>query len=166
MDEFEHHYHQHFDYVYRYITLRLADRQVAQDVTSQTFFTAFKHRHQYNPEKGSWRQWVTGIAKNRLLDYWQKEKLTLSLEEVDQADQKIQFSMDHTKTLDQKMLFESMINSLPKNLQRLLILRYVDDLTYEQIANITSKTPAAIRKLFSRLHKRLKAQFETSDLNS
>lgn len=167
MSDFEHYYHQHFDYVYRYICLRLAeDRISAQDITSQTFYTAFKYRHRYDPKKGSWRQWITGIAKNRLLDHWQKENLTLSLQEVGEAEQLIESHGISQQKLDHKLLFDSILQSLPGQLRRLLILRYVDDLTYDQIAEITGKKPAAVRQIFSRLHKRLRAQFELNDLTS
>lgn len=166
MNDFEHLYNQHFDYVYRYVLFRLGNRQVAEDVTSQTFFTALKHQDQYDPEKGSWQQWITGIAKYRLLDYWQKEKVILSLEEVQQAENFFFSLPDSIKQLDQKMLFKSIIQNLSKNLRRLLILRYVDDLTYEEIAKITGKTSVAVRKAFSRLHQHLKAQFESDELNS
>lgn len=166
MDLFERHYHQHFDYVYRYCHFRLADPQAAEDVTSKTFLKAFENQNQYDPEKGNWKQWVTGIARHQILDYWKREKIPLSLEDLEKAEHLLHTTQHPSNGLDSKLMLESMLRTIPANVHHLLILRYVDDMTYEDIAESTGKTPSAIRKLFSRLHKSLRSQLGNHNLTS
>ena len=158
MHSFSSIYNELFDYIYGYLFIRVKDQQIAEDLTSKVFLTAFEKRHQHQEEKGSWKQWLTGIAKNNLLNYWRSEKVSFPLEELENAEVILK-SSEEIGTLHQKIDFEKLMDSLPENIRRLLILRYIDDFTYEDIAGITNKTPAAIRKVFSRLHKQLAIQF-------
>lgn len=165
MEDFEHHYRQNLTHVYRYLYLRLNDRLIAEDLTSKTFLNALERQHQYDPERGNWQQWVIGIAKNRLIDYWRMEKIPLSLDELQQMEHLLQPKDDLQGQVSRKLMFEELLDQAPKNLRHLLILRYVDDLTYEEIAVLTGKKPASVRKIFSRLHQKLKSHFNSDSLD-
>lgn len=158
MDEFSQQYSELYDYVFSYIYIRVKGRETAEDIVSKIFLTAFEIRHNYDPERGSWRQWITGIAKNCLLNHWRSAKMVLSLEDIEQTEKHVEQHQEKVDQFDRELQFESIMSTAPEEVRILLILRYVDDLSYNDIAEITRKTPAAIRKAFSRLHKSLKAE--------
>lgn len=166
MNDFSQHYDELFDYVYRYLLIRLQNPQAAEDVTSNTFLMALENQHKYNSKKGSWRQWITGIAKNCLLMHWKKEKITLSLETIENMEIFTTLISNSSQERDATLTLETFLDSLEPALRTLLALRYVDDLTYKEIANITRKTPGAIRKTFSRLHHNLSERFDANDFTS
>jgi RNA polymerase sigma factor (sigma-70 family) len=56
-------YDRHVEEIYRYLAGRL-DREAADDLTAETFLTAFRKRHTFDPERGSVRPWLYGIATN------------------------------------------------------------------------------------------------------
>ncbi|MCW2919483.1 MAG: polymerase subunit sigma-70 [Actinomycetia bacterium] len=58
--------------VYLYVAGRL-DRQAADDITAETFLTAFGQRDRFNPERGSLRPWLLGIATNMVARHRRKE---------------------------------------------------------------------------------------------
>lgn len=153
-------YHALFQYVYRYIAYRIDSKAEVEDLVSHILLKAYEDMKRFDPEKGSIRQWVTGIMKFTLADYWKKRKIIIEFDEGAVTQQ-----IDHAhieQDLDEKIRFQSLIQPLPCDIQRLFILHYVDDLTYDDIARLTNKKPATIRKLFSRFHARLAESLTTS----
>lgn len=160
MTDFEQHYSDLFDYVYRYVHVRLNDRESTHDLVSKIFLSAFEKQHQYDAEKGSWGQWITGIARNAVFAHWKSNQITLILEDEVLDSLHFERHWEAKGKQDQQMMFQKLLTSVPSEVRMLLILRYEDDLTYESIAELLNKSPAAVRKTFSRLHAQLRAQFQ------
>jgi RNA polymerase sigma factor (sigma-70 family) len=60
-DKFAEIYDRHFGGVYQYVAGRLG-RDVADDLAAETFLVAFRKRHRFDPDRGSVRPWLFGIA--------------------------------------------------------------------------------------------------------
>ena len=56
------------DDIYAYVSGLLRDRSAAEDVTAQAFERAYRRRTTFNPQRGSHRAWLFGIARNAALD--------------------------------------------------------------------------------------------------
>jgi RNA polymerase sigma-70 factor, ECF subfamily len=56
------------DDLYAYVAGLLRDRSAAEDVTAQAFERAYRRRQSFDPERGSHRAWLFGIARNAALD--------------------------------------------------------------------------------------------------
>ncbi|GIM92134.1 RNA polymerase sigma factor [Paractinoplanes toevensis] len=53
----------HYRSIYAYVARRLGP-DLAEDVASETFLTAFDRRHSFDPARGDARPWLYGIASN------------------------------------------------------------------------------------------------------
>jgi RNA polymerase sigma factor (sigma-70 family) len=53
----------YFDPIYRYLSRR-AGRRAAEELTAETFAQCFKARATYDPERGTTRAWMFGVASN------------------------------------------------------------------------------------------------------
>lgn len=157
---FQNEYHDLFTYAYRYVVLRVPHRQDAEDIVSAAVMSAYERLHQFNPSRGTLQQWLTGILKYRIIDYWKQQRMVLSIEDIELLNY-VEKTCERDADLDGKLLFEQLMKKLPPALQTLFILRYIDDFTYEQIATIVHKNPATIRKTFSLMHKRLQLEFQS-----
>lgn len=158
MTDFERHYSELFDYVYRYVFVRLKDAASTDDLVSSIFLSAFEKQHQYDSEKGTWRQWITGIARNAVFHHWKTVHQHFDLEEVSLSEALETDHLEELRKWDQKVQFQKIMDSVIPEIRMLLVLRYEEDLTYDDIAELLKKTPAAVRKTFSRLHQQLRAQ--------
>ncbi len=155
---FQREYNTLFRYVYRYLGLRIQHMPDKEDLACQIIIEAYEQLNSYKPNQSSLRQWVTGIMKHRLMDYWRKRKVMVDLTEAEHLVSR--FSLEQLSTkLDEQMLVDKMLQQLPPTTRTLFYMHYVDDLTYDQIAELTDKTPAAIRKIFSRAQQLLKHHF-------
>lgn len=71
---FEALYRESRDDVYAYVAGLLRDPSAAEEVTSQAFERAWRKRRQLDPERGSGRAWLFGIARNAALDELRRRK--------------------------------------------------------------------------------------------
>lgn len=151
---FEEEYSANFDAIYRFVRFRIPHHEEAEDRVSAIFMKAFEKIQEFNPERGTLIQWLMGIAKHAVVDYWRSRRITLDLDET----LLLMKASKHTASdaIDESLLFEKIMGALPAEARALFALRYIDDLTYEEIAKLTHKSPEAISKWFSRLHKRLR----------
>jgi RNA polymerase sigma-70 factor (ECF subfamily) len=66
----------HVDTIHRYVARRAGD-EVARDLTAETFRIAFERFDRYDPNQGSERAWLYGIATNLLRRHWRSEQRRL-----------------------------------------------------------------------------------------
>ncbi len=65
-------HHRYYRDIHRYVAGRL-DAQTAEDIVAETFLTAFARRDRFDPERGSLRPWLFGIATNLVNRHRRKE---------------------------------------------------------------------------------------------
>lgn len=76
-----------FDALYRetasdlfaYVMTLLRDRAAAEDVTAAAFERAYRRQAGFDPEKGTQRAWLFGIARNAALDELRRRKRVAAL---------------------------------------------------------------------------------------
>lgn len=144
-----------FDRIYRYIAARCSDTSVVEDLTAEVMLDAFERLESYDPDKGSLEQWLVGSAKFRLIDYWRTKKPIFELKEIDESQQN---TPAPNEQLDDTLSFEHHLRRLPENIKMLLRLRYIDNLSHEDIAVMTGQNPSTLRSYLSRTLKKLRLE--------
>lgn len=141
------------DEVYQFIFLRVGfDESIAEDMTQDIFLDVFKGMNGF---KGlcSERTWIFKIAKNKLYDFYRKRyNQTAQLVEID--NQLAEQLSDDKQDIEQYMeiVFETQavcdsLNSLPPHYKIILLLKYIDNKSIKQIAEIVHRSPKAIESL-------------------
>lgn len=153
---FEQQYSELFPLVYRYVTLRVPHLQDREDVTSEIFLAAYKDIQRFDSTQGNLRQWVMGIAKHSIVNYWRKHRREESLDDVAHALEDVRQNVE--KYTEDSRECDRILSQLSPEHRALFIMRYVDDLSYDSIAQRTEKHPTAIRSFFSRAVRKLRAQ--------
>lgn len=150
-------YDQYLKKIYDFIYYRTNHRETAEDLTSQTFIKALENINQFNPDKGSFSSWLYKIARNNIIDYWRlKKNKDSSLLIIKDAvhRQNLEAQIDDQAKLEK---FWQFINRLSKEQREIVLMRVWDDLSYQEIAKITNKNPAAVKMMFYRIIKKLAA---------
>jgi RNA polymerase sigma-70 factor (ECF subfamily) len=140
-------YNHYVQPVYRYLYSRVGTVHDAEDLTSQTFMTAYESLPRYR-ERGYFAAWLFRIARSRLIDYLRGSRREIGL----QAAEKGSTVQD---TLGQVIQDEEM-----NQLQTLICLRYVADLSFAEMAGVLGKREDAVKKSVYRLLARLKSRME------
>jgi len=135
----------HQDRIYNYILRIIKNEDVANDIFQETFVKAILTIKQGRyTENGKFPAWISRIAHNLIIDYYRQEKT----ENVQSAD------IDDVDLLNRKELCEDtiedliisnqirqdvkyLIKELPKLQREVLNMRYYQNLSFKEIAEIT-----------------------------
>jgi len=130
--------------VYHMILKMVRNVDDAEDLTIEAFAKAFKNLHKFKKDF-TFSTWLFRIATNNTIDFIRKKRLdTMSLNtsfkddngesvNIDVQDRNLNPQEEAIKT--QKInLVRMFVNKLPAKYQRLVKLRYFDELSYDEIA--------------------------------
>lgn len=141
--------------IYRFFYWRTSSKAIAEDLTSQTFLKIWEHlRNEKIIEH--WSSFVYKVAHNLLVDYYRTNKDLLDetiLNNIpDEKNNKENINSVIDNDLDRQKLLKH-INKLPEDYQDIIKLRYIDDLSFKEISNITGKN---MNSLYVTLHRAIK----------
>lgn len=140
--------------IFRFVWYEVRDKQTAEDLTQVTFLRLWKAINSYDTEKGSFSSFTFAIARNLIID-WQRKKRTVSLEaigEVEERDDIVEKLIQHD-TVDG---VRQALATLPDEDRQLVVLRYFEEVPYEEIAKIVGKQEGAVRVKLHRILRQLK----------
>ncbi len=131
----------------------LGNANEAEDAAQETFIRAYNRLHTYDPER-KFSSWILSIASHYCIDRLRRRRgPVLSMEEI--MGQRW-IPDEHPKPEDQALQHEEhafvrqTLEELPAPYRLVIVLRYWNDLGYEEIAEITNETVSAVK---SRLHR-------------
>lgn len=144
--------------VYRYLYSHVESVHEAEDLTSQTFISAYEALHKYR-ERGQFAAWLFQIARSRMNDHFRRSRREVDLEAVERVVE-MDDTLDRVIRAEELIRLRSLIRELDSDEQELIRLRYVADLSFAEIAEVLGKREEAVKKWLYRLQARLKDQME------
>jgi RNA polymerase sigma-70 factor (ECF subfamily) len=156
-DAFGRIYDQFFAAVYRYCAFRLP-KEVAEDTTADIFVKAWEKLHTYKNQRGvPFAAWIFRIARYTVIDTYRSargfEEVSDSLADTDsfnRAEERIERS-------DTLRIVREAMNRLPTRYREILLLTYVSELPYHEVARVLRLTEGAVRILKLRALRKLEA---------
>lgn len=139
--------------IYSYVYLFFYSKEVAEDLTQETFIRAWKYKHTYNPNKSAIKTWLVSIARSLCFDYSKKNKYTYELPEEPVDSTSLEKSV--TDTLLKEYIY-SRLTLLSEFDKDLLILRFYNDLSIEEISTLINKSYDATKVALNRAFTKLK----------
>ncbi len=134
-------------------------KEDAEDVLQEVFVSVWRSRRTFDPDKGKLTTWLYRITVNKCVERRRKKNLpTVSLEGVDLSDTK---STDDVLISRQEYerLIEAM-NSLDTKHRAVLVLRYFNDLSYEEISRAAGIPLGTVKSRINHGLKLLRGQFD------
>jgi RNA polymerase sigma-70 factor (ECF subfamily) len=148
---FEELYKQYAPAVYRFALSIVGDPQVAEEITSESFYRAWTH--QDTIKQSTIRSYLFTIAKNVYRDQLRKAKRHEALE-GEYVDRSVGFAADLERSEEYRLLSELM-GELEAGDREILMFRYQQDLSHEEIGSILGINPANVRIRAFRARKKL-----------
>lgn len=142
--------------VYGYFVRRCGDRATAEDLTSETFLAAMDAARKSDPPPVS-MPWLLGVARHKLADHYRRgqQRLTVPVadppEPVDAAD-------DWDAELD-RMVAEAVLARLAEPHRAVLVLRYMDDCSVGECAELIGRTVHATEALLVRARRAFRQEY-------
>ncbi|MCT4616903.1 MAG: RNA polymerase sigma factor [Candidatus Gracilibacteria bacterium] len=150
-ENFAYLYDMYSEKIYNYIFSKTFDREMAEDLTSETFFKALDKIKSFKMgEKASFQAWIYRIAHNKIIDFYRKKKEDVTLEDyLDIKVEEIDFGANFDNKQKLKEVFKY-FNTLKTEQRDILIMRIWDGLSYKEISQISGKSVSNCKKIVSR----------------
>ena len=159
-EAFSYIYELYFKPVYRYLYFRTGSPDDSQELAQEVFLKAYKSFGRYTYSTHDPLAYFYTIARNTLIDRGRKKKILLVDEEEAEhvPDPGLRADEELMRGEDAKELHLH-IATLPKDQQDVIILRFIQDKTTAETAEILGKREEAVRKLQSRGLRSLRERF-------
>lgn len=150
-DAFKALYTRYSSKIYGFLNKRLKNNEVVAEIYQEVFIKIHKSKHLYNDSLPA-LAWIFTVTRTTMIDELRKNKKNQIIDnyELDKIP------TDLEKTAPQ---FEQAVESLallPSQQKTAIQMRYIDDKTFEQIAQSLNVSPTNARQIISRGIKRLK----------
>ncbi len=160
LDAFTELYDRYHRRVYRFVRSQTPDDATAEDLTAQTFFRALSGAGTFDG-RGSYKSWLFRIAHNTVSSWrLHRTKSPVVLEEVPEHVDPSPSPASVLVAGEERSLVWRVVSSLAPAQREAISLRYIEDLTTEEIAEITGRSRGAVRILLHRGRTALRRAFE------
>lgn len=140
----------------RYIYVRVAEHELAQDLTQEVFIKVINgiERFEYRDEK-AFLGWLYTIAANVLYSYQRRRRVVAT--PFDTREDLIDQRTQDAHMITDRVALQQAIEQLTRDQQQVLALRFFADMSNSEIAGILRRTEGAVKAIQHRalqsLHK-------------
>jgi RNA polymerase sigma factor (sigma-70 family) len=156
-------YNLYFKKVYSFIYYRVSHKETAEDLAEEVFLKVHAKIENIR-EATSFEAWLYRIARNLVIDYYRGKKEQINILELENT---LFYQDTVIRTIDlnqQQKILMTLIAKLEPDQQRVLKMKFFEDLGNNEIAAIMEKSEGAIRVIQFRGIAKLKELFEEYDI--
>jgi RNA polymerase sigma-70 factor (ECF subfamily) len=125
----------------------LDDHQLAEDAAQESFARALVRIKSLN-DRAKFAPWLAAICRNVAKDMVAAKAKQINTEDISQED-KIDNPDEHNRVI------RKAIETLPDSAKELVVLRYYDGLSYEQISSVLGISKASINGHLTRAKRKM-----------
>lgn len=139
-------YRRHVESIYQFARMRVASPQIAEDITNTVFEKFLDALARRKGPRKSLRGWLFQVARHTIYDLY-KEEPPLPIEMIEQISvDHIEPELQVIQTLDSEKI-RTLIQQLSPNQQEVLLLRFDQQLSLRETADVMGKNINTIKTL-------------------
>jgi RNA polymerase sigma-70 factor (ECF subfamily) len=161
-DAFEELYRRHSDHAFMLARKLCASRELAEEVTQESFIALWRSAHRYRPALGSVSVWLSSIIRNRAIDAWRRASVRpVETPVIEDGPGQLHTAIGADTPPPERAVVLSLIGELPAPQKEAVFLAYFGGMTHDEIA-AWSHTPLGtvkgrIRMGLQKIRERLEA---------
>jgi RNA polymerase sigma-70 factor (ECF subfamily) len=146
---------------YRFMFSQTGNCQDAEDLTAEIFLKAWQALPRYQDQGFSFAPYLFRIARNTLIDSRRKRNVSIEIsdfENVNLADEKTFEPSQQISEKNQQNELAAILNQLREDYRTVLILRFLNDLSTQEVSQVMGRSIGAVRVLQHRALSCLRKQ--------
>lgn len=143
-------YRRHFDSIYRYLRLRVADDAAAEDLAATVFLRAYRTLGRYRERGHPYSAYLYQIARNAMVDEFRKAGREVGLDYAEGLASPGAAPDDDVVQQEERAVMQQALASLSPDHQEVIRLRILLDLSTATAAEWMGKSEGAVRALLFR----------------
>jgi RNA polymerase sigma-70 factor (ECF subfamily) len=162
-------YDRYFDRVYSLVFNQVdRNKEIAEDIVQETFLAALKSAKGFKGRSSAYT-WLCSIAYHKVADHYRRQsrerKRMVSGIDVDTVDDEEnpgrQPQPDSLiESAETRQVVNEALSRLPWDYRQVLILKYVEEMSVQEISQVMDRSPKSIEGLLTRSRKALQTQLE------
>lgn len=159
-------YNIYYPKIYAYLLVRTKNRELTEDILQDTFIKALQALKNYTYTGKTFGAWLYRIATNEMVNYWRKNKKTVSYGDDDELELKGGLTDSPEEAIvkeealqiedeQMKKLFAG-LEKLDKEEKDLIVLKYFSKLAYRDVAAIYNTNAGNVAVKLHRVLGKLK----------
>ena len=163
---FETFYNKYSQEVYRYLLGKIGQKEIAEDIASESFLYCYEHYESYDPQKSAVSTWLYLVVNSRLKNYYRGRKETVEWSELED------YLFDDQPDLDRSIYLEELrdvlatcINSLSEVQQQVIVKRFFQHREFDEIATELGISSGNVRVIQSRALAKLRKDCSAKGLS-
>ena len=147
----------HQDRIYNLCRYMLQDPRNAQDAAQDVFLKAYRAFKHFRPDFSIYT-WLYRIAVNTCLDYQKKSRREVSMSEplAEDLPSDEPFPEQLYESREITAVIQLALQKLPKKLSAAIVLREIEGLSYNQIADVLRTSVGTVKSRISRAREELR----------
>ncbi len=157
---FEYYYNESYQKAYGYIVKKIPELD-AEDLLMEAFIACYNKFDSFDPEMASFQTWLYVVINNKLKNYYRDRK------EYDNIDECMDFVGSYEEDMDAAVRLKEMrdviakgMNALTELQKTIVVMKYFDCLSANEIGFQLSLTPGNVRVQLSRALDKIRDYFE------
>ncbi len=135
-------YDSYADAIFRYCFIQTSNRDLARDLSQDTFTKSWEYLITNNKPIENMKAFLYRIATNLIIDYRRKRKQSVSLDSLMEEGYDVKSKEDLNEEQERKFESEEVnkvLGQLDEKYRDVLHLRYVEDMSIKEIAEVTGE---------------------------
>ena len=128
----------------------------AGDLVQEAFIKVYEQLEKYDG-KGAFSSWLYRVAINHCMDEFRKKRYQMKQVEM---DEELIEDPKHPEVIflknEKSRHLERLISSLPEDERMIILLRYVNELTYDEISELAEVPISTVRNKLHRAKKKMR----------
>lgn len=156
--------------VYNTLYRMTQNHELSEEMAQEAFLKAYNHLDSFDLERGNFKPWILRIATNATISELRKQSKVVSLNALEEAgnwgEADHQTEEDIETALERRLSSQEAMQALQKldvKYRQVLILRYQNELSYEEIAQALNIPINTVRTWIKRGLEKLKTQVKNQE---
>jgi len=144
--------------IYRFIFFKVNSQEIAEDLTSEVFLKTWEYINKTDKKINNLNALFYKVARNSVIDHYRSKKIE-SYDSDEDLMEKIEEKRNFADEVETKLEMESLQKHLTKLkdiYREVLILRFVEEFSISEIAELMEKSSGNVRVLLHRATEALK----------
>ncbi len=148
--------------VFGFLFVRTARREVAEDLSHDVFVRLIEKIGAFDERRGSFPVWFWQMVRHMLVDFYRKKQEAVFSNFGDDEAEALALAVPG-EDLDEKMKYEKLtifLKTLTPDERELFEYRYVVQMAYREIAELTGRTEGSLRVATLRIKEKIKKELK------
>lgn len=157
-DAFDILYYRHLPNVYKRVRYVVPENDV-EDVTQEIFIAALRSLSSFRGDS-KFGTWLRTLTNHKVAEFYRKRTRKQEPLLAPLSDANAHTVGGTSKSLEEGVFVRRALQNLPENYREIILLRFAEDLQFNEIAELTNQNLEAVKSLFRRAVGALRAQLD------